>query len=270
MVCRITGTSIDIETRLEEVVVGSEVCLGIRASEILLSSSAPAMVSACNVIRGSIKRCERDGATTEVRVSCGGEFCVRLPSRSVESFGLNAAAEVWMMIGTQACKMVRPDLSPLRRLFVFVCRGNTSRSPMAQAICNAEIARRFGVPLKSLDKLGIKAVSAGLSARPGEPLAPEAEQALAAIGMPGVEHRSANLTHRIAQKAEVIFCMTEEQRNELISTFPEAASKIHCLQPLGDIDDPAGKGPAAFAELARLLQRLIGERLRTLGVAGAA
>ena len=60
-------------------------------------------------------------------------------------------------------------------LFVFVCSGNTSRSPMAQAICNAEIASRFGVPLESLDRLGIKAVSAGLNARPGEPLTAEAE-----------------------------------------------------------------------------------------------
>ena len=94
--------------------------------------------------------------------------------------------------------------------------------------------------------------------------------ALAAIGMPGVEHRSGNLTHRIAQKAEVIFCMTDEQRKELIAMFPEAASKTHCLQPLGDIDDPAGKGPAAFAELAGLLERLVGERLTTLGVSGAA
>ena len=121
---------------------------------------------------------------------------------------------------------------------------------MAQAICNAEIASRFGVPLESLDRLGIKAVSAGLSARPGEPLTAEAEHALAAIGMPGIEHRSGNLTHRLAQKAEIIFCMTEEQRKELIAMFPEAAAKVHCLQPLGDIDDPTGKGSAAFLELA--------------------
>ena len=150
--------------------------------------------------------------------------------------------------------------------FVFVCRGNTSRSPMAQAICNAEIARRLGVPLDSLDKFGIKAVSAGLSARPGEPLTTEAEEAFATIGIPAVSHRSGNLTHRLAQKAEVIFCMTEEQRTELSAKFPEAASKVHCLHPVSDIDDPTGKGPAAFLELAGLLQRLVGDRLSTLGI----
>ncbi len=48
--------------------------------------------------------------------------------------------------------------------------------------------------------------------------------------------------------------------------FPEAAAKVHCLQQLGSIDDPTGKGPAAFAELADLLQQLIGERLNALGI----
>jgi hypothetical protein len=64
--------------------------------------------------------------------------------------------------------------------------------------------------------------------------------------------------------------MSDDQRKELIATFPEAALKIHCLQPLGDIDDPAGKGPAAFSELAGLLQQLVGDRLKALGIAGVA
>jgi hypothetical protein len=60
--------------------------------------------------------------------------------------------------------------------------------------------------------------------------------------------------------------MTEAQRQDLIRTFPEAAAKVHCLQPLGSIDDPTGKGSPAFVELAGLLQQLIGERLNALGI----
>lgn len=141
---------------------------------------------------------------------------------------------------------------------------------MAQAICNAQIADRLGVPLESLDRWGIKAVSAGLKARPGEPLAAEAEQALSELGTPSVAHRSGNLTHRLAQRAEIIFCMTNQQAEELKELFPEAAAKVHCLQPVGDIEDPTGKGSQAFLELAKLLQELIGDRLNTLGVAEAA
>lgn len=271
MTCLITGTSLLIEMPLAKVSIGSEVRIGIRADEILVATSEPAIVGACNVIQGNVNRFEQLGSTVEARVSCGGEFRVRLSSRSAEGFGARVSTDVWMMIRAQACHLVRSELPrSLQRLFVFVCSGNTSRSPMAQAICNAEIAGRLGVPLESLDKFGIKAMSAGLSARPGEPLASEAELTLATIGMTRVEHRSSNLTHRLAHKAEVIFCMTEEQRKRLITMFPEAASKVQCLQPLGDIADPTGKGSTAFLELATLLQQLIGQRLSGLGISDAA
>jgi molybdate transport system ATP-binding protein len=267
MVCRIVGTAIKIETPLVQVPVGSEVRIGIRADEILAASARPAIVGDCNVIHGKVMRFEQKGATVEARVSGDSEFRVHLRPRSLEPFALRPSAEIWLMIRTRACHLVRPVVTDsLRRLFVFICSGNTSRSPMAQAICTAEIARRIGVPPESLESMGIKALSAGLKARPGEPLTPEAEQALATIGMSGVEHRSGNLTHGLAQKAEVIFCMTAEQRTQLLARFPEVASKVHCLQPLGDIADPTGSGPGAFLELASLLQKLIGDQLNTLGI----
>jgi molybdate transport system ATP-binding protein len=271
MICLITGTSLLIEMPLAKVSMGTEVRIGIRSDEILVATAEPAIVGACNVIRGNVNRFERLGSAVDARVSCGGEFRVRLSSPSVESFESQGSTEVWMMIRPQACRLVRSELPrSLRRLFVFVCSGNTSRSPMAQAICNAEIAARLGVSLEALEKFGIKAMSAGLSARPGEPLAAEAEMTLKTIGMARVEHRSSNLTHRLAQKAEVIFCMTEDQRKRLVALFPEAAAKVHCLQPLGDIADPAGKGSPAFLELATLLRQLIGERLDGLGISEAA
>ena len=271
MICQIAGTSIEIEAPLSPVPLGSEVRIGIRAEEIVIAASRPAIISQCCVFRGRVKRLDCIGATVQVRLSCGADFRAHLTSRSVESFGLKASNQVWMMIRAQACHLVRPALSrTLQRLFVFVCSGNTSRSPMAQAICNAEIASRLGVSLESLDRVGIKAMSAGLNARPGEPLAEEAERALATIGIPGVQHRSGNLTRGLVQKAEVIFCMTEEQRLKLTAMFPEAASKVHCLHPLDDIDDPSAKGDPAFLELARVLERLIGDRLSALGIMEAA
>ena len=271
MICQVIGTTMQLETPLAPVPVGSEVRIGFRADEILVGSSPPSIVGACNVISGKVKGYDGRGGTIEAHVSGGGEFRVRLTSTAAEFLAAAESPEVWLMIRTQACHLVRPDISSkLRRLFVFVCSGNTSRSPMAQAICNAEIARRLRVPLESLDRWGIRAVSAGLKARPGEPLAAEAEQALAMMGMPDVKHRSGNLTHRLARQAEIIFCMTDDQRQELVALFPEAAGKTHCLQPLGNINDPTGQGSTAFSELASVLQQLIGDRLNGLGIVEAA
>jgi molybdate transport system ATP-binding protein len=272
MVCELSGTSIRIEAPLAQVAVGSEVSVGIRADEILMASSPPVLLGGCNVIRGRITRVERSGAMVEARVNCGAEFRVHLASRSIEPRGIDAStdiwsADIWMMIRTRACQLVRSNLfEAVQRLFVFVCHGNTIRSPIAQAICNAELAARLGVPLESLDRFGIKAVSAGLTAQPGTPLGAQAEQALGAIGVPVLEHRSRNLTHAMAQKAEVIFCMTEEQRTEVTARFPETVAKTQCLHPDADLSFPHGQPADAFSEMAREIQGLIGQKLDDLGV----
>jgi protein-tyrosine-phosphatase len=157
----------------------------------------------------------------------------------------------------------------VRRLFVFVCSGNTSRSPMAQAICSAEIAKRLGIPIQALDLSPVQAVSAGLTAVPGAPMTREAQHALQAVGVPVFQHASRNLTDDVAERAEAIFCMTSGQHQMLVSQFPAARQKIHCLQPGADLEDPSGRGPDVYVRLARQLQMLIGQRLDDLGIAAA-
>jgi protein-tyrosine-phosphatase len=97
-------------------------------------------------------------------------------------------------------------------------------------------------------------------------MAAAVEQALEAIGMPAAEHRSRNLTRAMVQRAEAIFCMTEQQRAEVTLKFPEATAKAHCLHPHGEIGDPRGRSVNALSELAREIQGLIGQKLDGLGV----
>ncbi|HEY6328922.1 MAG TPA: hypothetical protein VI756_06260, partial [Blastocatellia bacterium] len=270
MICRIAGTAVQLEAPVANVPVGSEISLGIRAREILVASSRPALVGSCNVLRGRVSAIAGDGPLIEGRVNCGAEFRVRIDSRSAANAGVAEFSEVWLMIRAEACRLVRARPAMLRRLFVFVCNSNTGRSPMAQAICNAEIARRFGVQVELLEGLGIKALSAGLTAEPGQPLARHAKQALETIGTASHQHRSCNMTHQLAERAEVVFCMAEEQRRELIAQFPEAAHKTYCLNPEIDLQNPHGRGVETFIESARQLEALIRQRLDTLGVAGPA
>ena len=65
-----------------------------------------------------------------------------------------------------------------------MCSGSICRSPMAAAIGNAELAARLKIPFEALDKADAQALSAGVSARAGAPLMPEAQQALRLIGVP--------------------------------------------------------------------------------------
>lgn len=151
------------------------------------------------------------------------------------------------------------NLDKLRQLFLFVCSGNTCRSPMAAAIGNAEIAARLQIPFEALDKT--HALSAGVSARAGAPMTQEAQQALRLLNIPVVPHAARNLTVELAHQVGTIFCMTRAHREAVIDMIPSVAGKTHCLDPEADIEDPIGSGLEAYLKCASHIHRLIRWRL---------
>ena len=148
-----------------------------------------------------------------------------------------------------------------RRLVLFVCSGNTSRSPMAQALCNDEVLRRLRLSPERLDDLPLRAMSAGLTARPGRPLTVDARGALQHLGVTPHEHSSLEVTPELVEQAERIFCMTEEQCRSLVGRFPTAATKVQRLDPDDDLEDPSGQDPAVFLSLAARIQDLVRRRI---------
>jgi protein-tyrosine-phosphatase len=148
-----------------------------------------------------------------------------------------------------------------RRFLLFVCSGNTSRSPLAQAICNAEIVRRLARCPRRTNRQEIEVASAGLSAKPGAPITEEAQQTLARLGIPAPPHASRNLTPELIESATAIICMTSQQCNAILAIYPASSGKIHRLHPFRDLDDPTGRGAKAFLSLSRQIQQLINQRL---------
>jgi molybdenum ABC transporter ATP-binding protein len=257
MVCSLMGSSIEFQMPLTRVAHAEPLHVGIRADEILLATKPPAILNWCNLVHGRVQQIDFSRRRVQVHTESGLEFQVKLNEDPLHPAQLQHGDDVWMIIPPQACHLIRSKrLRAMQRLLVFICNRNTSRSPIAQALCNAEIARRLKIPQQALAARGFHAVSAGLATHPGDSMAAEAQAALKKLNVPIPAHQSQNLTAELAGRAELIFCMTEAQRQIAMKMFPNAASKILCLQPGQDLEDPHN-GKEDFARLAQQLQGIM-------------
>jgi protein-tyrosine phosphatase len=150
----------------------------------------------------------------------------------------------------------------LRTTILFVCSGNTCRSPMAEAITRSILAKDRGIPESELEKKGIIVASAGAYAQPGARATPQAADAVKALGADLSSHRSRQLTPELIHQADVIFTMGRGHALAAMSMSPSAQHKVATLDPAGDIDDPIGGSEQLYRQLAGELQRLIESRLR--------
>ncbi|MCI5836558.1 MAG: low molecular weight protein arginine phosphatase [Veillonellaceae bacterium] len=128
---------------------------------------------------------------------------------------------------------------------LFICTGNTCRSPMAEALLRQMAAER---------EADVVVLSAGLAAFPGDPATVQAQQAVAELGADLREHRSRRVALPHLAAADVVVTMTEAHRAALREWAPEYAEKVYTLAEWSgrgeDIADPFGKDEAAYRKTA--------------------
>ena len=150
----------------------------------------------------------------------------------------------------------------LQRVYLFVCGENTSRSPVAQAICTNEVARLLKLP-PGEGKPKFEALSAGLSVSASRPMSAKAVSALRELGCEPQPHVSQEVTQGLVERADAIYCMTDEQCRELALRFPAATWKLQRLDPVGNVEDSRTAEPADFLRIATRIRDLVRWRLES-------
>jgi L-threonylcarbamoyladenylate synthase len=139
--------------------------------------------------------------------------------------------------GVVSAEQIRQQMACL---IVFICTGNTCRSPMAEALCKKRLADHLGCTVEELPARGFYVLSAGLSASLGGPAAVEAEKVARTFGGDLSAHRSQPLTPDLAARADYLLGMTHSHLHALTDHFAHLGVQPRLLDPAGDIADPIG------------------------------
>lgn len=140
---------------------------------------------------------------------------------------------------------------------LFICSGNTCRSPLAEAIARNWLDQRGDSENES-----VFVASAGVSADDGAPPTAETVEALRRIGVE-YDGRSKSLTAEMIRKADVVLCMTEAHLNAVrdLVAGEDYDTIIARVDPQGDVSDPIGQGQNAYDALVERFHSLIPRRL---------
>ncbi|MFJ7825545.1 low molecular weight protein arginine phosphatase [Psychrobacillus sp. NPDC096623] len=140
---------------------------------------------------------------------------------------------------------------------LFVCTGNTCRSPIAEAL------------LKSQKIDGLEVRSAGIYAKDGGPISQNSQLVLEQEMIPFTRSSSA-INESLVDWADLILTMTASHKHAIILGFPHAISKVYMYKEfvtpndIKDVSDPYGGDLNTYEGTFRELQVLTNELVNKL------
>ena len=145
---------------------------------------------------------------------------------------------------------------------VFVCSGNTCRSPMAERFGRRWIAERLKVKEEEIEtKFGLSVKSVGTKANEGDAATDKSITAMKKRDYDLTDHKSAPATKKILERAIRIYCMTKEHRDDLLKTYASVLKPDRVCTVGTDLVDPYGGSQDDYEKCADALARAIPKTL---------
>ena len=148
--------------------------------------------------------------------------------------------------------------------FLFVCTGNTCRSPMAEGIFRKYLAEKLQCKVDQLGQVGYKVSSGGVMDTSGFPASTGALAACAAKGIDLSAHRNKGLSKELIEEYDFIFAMEQIHKERIIALNNEAANKCFLLASDRGIADPIGQPQVFFNRCADMIENAVKERISEL------
>lgn len=138
---------------------------------------------------------------------------------------------------------------------LFICTGNTCRSPMAEGIMKDFLQSKEPFSAVNVE-------SAGIAVPFSTPASPHAVTVLKEMGIDIEDHASQLVTKPLLEKADLILTMTERHKQILISAVPDLEGKIYTLKEYAgqeelDIGDPFGGTKEVYRKVALEIKTII-------------
>ena len=153
-------------------------------------------------------------------------------------------------------------LSQIR--FLFVCTGNTCRSPMAEGVFKKYLSEKLNCKVDELEKMGYKVSSAGIIGSSGYPASAEAISACAAQGIDIGNHRNQALTRELMDESDFIFAMERIHLSRILAIEPLAGNRSLLLAGDREIPDPIGKPQRVYDNCVKVITKAVKERISEL------
>jgi len=145
-------------------------------------------------------------------------------------------------------------------VIMFVCSGNTCRSPMAEYALKSLIEReRPG---------GVEVLSTGTLGLQGQPATRYAQEAGRVWDLDMSPHLNQPLTAELIERADLILAMAPEHHQKILEMVPKAAGKTYLLKNFPDnsgigdrVEDPIGMDLNVYNEVFLEIGEYLGKHL---------